>query len=33
MLAGAPPFYSRDKALMFKSQLEKTIEIKPLFGD
>lgn len=33
MLAGAPPFYSRDKNLMFKSRLEKSIEIKPWFSN
>lgn len=29
MLTGAPPFYSKDKTLMFRNRIEKTIEMKP----
>jgi len=32
MLAGAPPFYSTDKGLMFRNRLEKKIEMKPWFS-
>lgn len=32
MLAGAPPFYSRDKHKMFKNRLEKPIEMKSWFS-
>jgi hypothetical protein len=32
MLAGAPPFYSKDKTLMFKNRLEKPIEMKEWFS-
>lgn len=32
MLSGAPPFYSKDKSLMFKNILEKPIEMKPYFS-
>ncbi len=33
MLAGAPPFYSRDKNVMFKNRMEKPIELKSWFSD
>lgn len=32
MLGGAPPFYSKDKATMFRNILEKPIEMKPYFS-
>ncbi|CAD8166179.1 unnamed protein product [Paramecium octaurelia] len=32
MLAGAPPFYSKDKTQMFKNRLEKPIEMKDWFS-
>jgi serine/threonine protein kinase len=32
MLSGAPPFYSKDKNVMFKNRLEKPIEMKPWFS-
>jgi serine/threonine protein kinase len=32
MLSGAPPFYSKDKTLMFKNRLEKPIDMKPWFS-
>ncbi|CAD8139416.1 unnamed protein product [Paramecium octaurelia] len=32
MIAGAPPFYSNDKGLMFRNRLEKKIEMKPWFS-
>jgi hypothetical protein len=32
MLAGAPPFYSRDKNVMFKNRIEKPVEMKPWFS-
>lgn len=28
MLSGAPPFYSKDKTVMFRNRLEKPIEMK-----
>lgn len=28
MLAGAPPFYNKDKTMMFRNRLEKPIEMK-----
>ncbi|CAD8064466.1 unnamed protein product [Paramecium sonneborni] len=33
MLAGAPPFYSKDKTQMFKNRLEKPIEMKEWFSN
>ncbi|CAD8076208.1 unnamed protein product [Paramecium sonneborni] len=33
MLAGAPPFYSKDKTQMFKNRLEKPIEMKDWFSN
>jgi serine/threonine protein kinase len=32
MLSGAPPFYSKDKTLMFRNRLEKPIEMKQWFS-
>lgn len=32
MLSGAPPFYSKDKAQMFRNILEKPIEMKSYFS-
>lgn len=32
MLSGAPPFYSKDKTLMFKNRLEKPIEMREWFS-
>lgn len=33
MLSGVPPFYSQNKALMFKNRLEKPIEMKQWFSE
>lgn len=33
MLTGAPPFYSRDKTMMYKNRLEKPIEMKSYFSE
>lgn len=33
MIAGAPPFYSNDKGMMFRNRLEKKIEMKPWFSE
>jgi hypothetical protein len=33
MLSGLPPFYSKDQYKMFKSILEKPIEMKPGFSN
>ncbi|CAK85153.1 unnamed protein product (macronuclear) [Paramecium tetraurelia] len=32
MIAGAPPFYSNDKGMMFRNRLEKQIDMKPWFS-
>jgi hypothetical protein len=32
MLSGAPPFYSKDKTVMFRNRLEKPIEMKSWFS-
>ena len=32
MLSGAPPFYSKDRNLMFKNRIEKQMEIKSWFS-
>jgi hypothetical protein len=32
MLSGAPPFYSKDKNVMFKNRLEKAVDMKPWFS-
>ncbi len=31
MLTGQPPYYSKDKAEMFKNRMEKPIDMKPWF--
>jgi serine/threonine protein kinase len=33
MLDGAPPFYSRNKAKMFRNRLERPIEIREHFSE
>lgn len=33
MLTGSPPFYSRDKAAMFRNRLANPIEMKPYFTE
>ncbi|CAD8060970.1 unnamed protein product [Paramecium sonneborni] len=33
MIAGAPPFYSKEKGIMFRDRLEKQIEMKPWFSE
>ncbi|CAD8052998.1 unnamed protein product [Paramecium sonneborni] len=33
MIAGAPPFYSKNKEIMFKNRLQKKIEIQPCFSE
>lgn len=33
MLSGSPPFYSRDRELMYKNRLEKPIDMKNYFSD
>jgi hypothetical protein len=32
MLSGAPPFYNKDKQVMFRNRLEKPIEMKSWFS-
>jgi serine/threonine protein kinase len=33
MLTGAPPFFSRDQAMMFRNRKEKDIEMKDYFSN
>lgn len=32
MISGAPPYYSKDKNVMFKNRLEKPVEMKSWFS-